>query len=256
MRPLPHPGTNSEMLSSSDVSWLQAHYPSLHYNGIEVKGELPFRMSYHRTSGNYTLFPPASHALDESMTYETDSYEIAIKQARGASAPLSYDLSGRIAAAARNHQVSKMADMHINTGGDFCLAPPQQISLAFSPNFSLKVYIEEYLIPFLFLQTHFRKTGHWAWATSGHGLSGILEWYQTKGLHTNPATAKQLTLESVAHYKSELQDTLLQRLKAGSYKGHMPCLCGGQHKIRNCSRDAQYALNSLRKDIIHLLISV
>jgi len=243
------------MLSSSDISWLRVNYPSLRYNGIEVKGELPFRMSFNKTSGEYTIFPPSSHALDENMVYETDSYEVVIKKARGGLIPLSYDLSGKIAAAAHDHLVTNMADMHVNTGGDFCLAPPQQISLTFSSSFSLKIYVEEYLIPFLFLQTHYRKTGKWAWPTSGHGLAGILEWYQAQGSQIDPATAKRLTLENAKRYRYDPEmHALLKRLRTGTYKGHMPCLCGGKHKIRTCSKKAQYALNSLRKDMIGMLI--
>jgi len=242
------------MLSSGDISWLRDNYPSLRYNGIEIKGELPFRMSFDRTSGAYTLFPPSSHALDENMVYETDSYEIAVRQARGDLIPSSYELSGKIAASARTHKVTNIADMHVNPDGDFCLAPPQQISLTFSSTFSIKTYFEEYLIPFLFLQTHYRKTGKWAWSTSGHGLSGILEWYQTQGSHINPTTAKRLTLENAERYKNTPEmRVLLKKLKTGPYKGHMTCLCGGKHKIRNCSKNAQYALNSLRKDIITML---
>lgn len=242
------------MLSPGDISWLGDNYPSLRYNGIEIQGELPFRMSFNKTSGEYTLFPPSSHALDENMVYETDSYTVIIRQTRGDSIPSTYELSGKIAAAASAHKVKNIADMHVNPGGDFCLAPPQQISLTFSSKFSIKTYIQEYLIPFLFLQTHYRKTGVWAWPTSGHGLSGVLEWYQTQSLRIDSATAKHLTLENAKRYKNDVETrALLKRLKAGPYKGHMPCLCGEKHKIRNCSKNAQYALNSLRKDMIDTL---
>jgi hypothetical protein len=69
--------------------------------------------------------------------------------------------------------------MHLNPDGRvFCLATPQELELSFASGFTIETYFNRFLIPYLFLQTHYRKTGDWLWDTASHGLVGVLEWYE------------------------------------------------------------------------------
>jgi hypothetical protein len=242
------------MLNQDDIDWLVQNHPSLHYDGIRITGEINFRMSYNRSTRLYAYPAPASDSLDEDTIFMIDTYQIRIEPAVGGGlTPRCYEDGSRIQATSHNRATS-LHDMHVNQGGDFCLATPQELSLEFKNGLSLKAYIEKFVIPFLFLQAHFQRTGEWAWQTAGHGLAGILEWYQSREQKTEEA--RLLTLGFAKAYKNDVgMDEVLKRLKRGVYKGHMPCLCGEKHKIRNCSKDALCALNELRKDIINLLQS-
>lgn len=254
------------MFSGDDEIWLKNAHPSLKLvnNRTGIVGRLQIDMLYNESTNKYTLSPKDSAKLQPGVIYIVDDYMLEIEWPSGQAYPKCFEIDGKIEEVSKRRGVKLGGDMHINPTsnlmrtGDFCLAAPQEIELAFGKGFTLQIYIDKFVIPFLFLQSHYSKTGLWAWRTEGHGLAGVFSWYNSKYDQCDTEVAKKLTIQHA--YRNMLvgikRDELLARLLRGPYKGHMPCLCqfGAPHKIRNCCPEALYGLNRLRKEMINTLL--
>ncbi len=139
-----------------------------------------------------------------------------------------------------------MLELHVSNGDQFCLAAPQDISGAFSRGFSLRRYIENFVIPFLFQQTHFRKNREWAWQPAGHYSSGIFGWYHYHG-HEHNALA--LTVTSLADQLNMEPAKVVQWVRTAAYTPDMPCRCQSGKEVAKCCPVALYGYNRLRLDL-------
>ena len=240
--------------SPADLEWLKETGFPFGLNGGEITLKIRFRMSYNPVTREYTINPGNDKVLSKSRIYHGDEYAIRISWPYSQPYPNCYESGTNkiLDHAKKIHHAS--GDMHINPNGSLCLAPPQDLDMRFSNSFSLKVYVEEYVIPYLFAQTHFRKTGDWPWPPAGHGASGPLEWYR-RYQGDDLATATQLTVHHLT-VSGGLTVLQVKELLKKRYKGHRPCLFhkdNDGHRIRNCCPEALYGLNRLIANR-HLLI--
>lgn len=222
-------------------------------------------MLYDMSTDEYTISPKDSEKLRPKVIYIVDDYMLEIDWPAGQAYPNCFETDGKIEEVSKRRGVKLFGDMHINPTnnpmrtGDFCLAAPQEMDLTFGKGFKLQTYIDNFVIPFLFLQSHFSKTGIWAWRTEGHGLAGVFSWYNSKYDKSGVEIAKELTIQHASRNIpiGTKRDELLARLLRGPYKGHMPCICGygSPHKIRNCCPEALYGLNRLRREMISALLA-
>lgn len=229
--------------SSVDLAWLKRTGFPFTLNGGEITLRVRFRMSYNPTTREYSINPDNKKILDKSWIYHGDEYAIRIRWPYDQPYPNCYESdTNKILDQAKKANLIP-GDVHINPDGSLCLAPPQDLDMRFSDAFSLEAYVENYLIPFLFSQTHFRKTGDWPWPPAGHGASGPLEWYW-KYEGDDPTTATQLTAHHLIR-SGGLTETRVKELLKKRYKGHKPCLFHAETRIRDCCPEALYGLNKL-----------
>lgn len=234
--------------SAADLEWLKKSGYPFTVSGGEILLNIRFRMIYDPKNQSYTLDPdPASDAvLDNSLIRHGDEYSIRILWPYSRAYPVCYEQDpGKIERQA-SITGSTLGELHVNPDRSLCLAPPQELDMSFRDTFSLKIFVEKYIIPYLFSQTHFRKTGDWPWPPAGHGVIGPLEWYfQYEG--DDLKTATQLTAEHLVKSGGFTQTRVDELLKK-RYKGHRPCLLHDEkegRRMRNCCREALFGLNKL-----------
>lgn len=232
--------------SSADLEWLKGTGFPFALNGGEITLKTRFRMSYNPDTREYAINPDNDKMLIKPWIYHGDEYAILIRWPHNQPYPNCYE-SGTNKILSHVNKIHRApGDMHINPNGSLCLAPPQDLDMRFSKSFSLEVFIEEYVIPYLFSQTHFRKTGDWPWPPASHGASGPLEWYwQYEG--DDLATATQLTARHLI-VSGGLTDAQVRELLKKRYKGHRPCLFHKEkegRRIRDCCPEALCGLNKL-----------
>lgn len=100
----------------------------------------------------------------------------------------------------------------------FCTGAPLCEKLVFFEDTVLISYIEKLLVPYLFSYSCMQKYGELPYGELGHGAPGILSYY------------KEL-------FRTE-DDFIVLRIMTfladGKYKGHYPCPCGSNRKLREC----------------------
>lgn len=243
---LDHMRDTSVIYSSADLEWLRGTGFPFTLNGGEITLKVRFRMSYNPETDEYSINPDNDKILDKPWIYQGDEYAIRIRWPHDQPYPNCYEEGQRkiLKHASKIHVVP--GDVHVNKDSTLCLAPPQALDMRFKNGFSLEVFVEQFLIPYLFSQTHFRKTGDWPWPPAGHGASGPLEWYwQYEG--DDLETATQLTAQHLIK-SGGLTEAQVKELLKKRYKGHKPCLFHKEkegRRIRDCCPEALYGLNKL-----------
>lgn len=246
------------MYTKDDLAWLAQSYPSLSHSADVITGRLRYSMLYDPSNKSCTINPSPSDRLSPGVIYHADDYSVKLEWNQRRGYPVCYVSDNKIKAVAASRSMP-LVDIHMYTNGALCVATPQELDLLVEAGFSLQSFIERYLIPYLFLQTHFRKSDSvWVWEPESHGISGIVGWYYLHRGDYDKNKLVELTLKHVAAYISpEMRDTLAAKLRRGAYKGHMPCLCGSiDKKMRNCCPRALYGVNELRKVLISLLVEL
>lgn len=245
------------MYTTDDLAWLAQNYPSLSHSAGVITGRLRYSMLYDPSDKSCTLNPSPSDRLKTGIIYHADDYSVEIEWDQRRGYPVCYVTDDKIKGVATSRGMP-LVDIHMYTNGALCVATPQELDLSVEAGFSLQSFMVRYLIPYLFLQTHFRKNNEWVWEPESHGISGIVGWYYLHRGDYDTNKLVELTIKHVATYISvEMRDALLLRLRHGAYKGHMPCLCGSVDKrMRDCCPRALYGLNELRKVLIALLIEL
>lgn len=238
------------MWSSTDLKWLKANYPGLKPKSDKVlEGRLSYKML--RSNGNYLINPP----IDEIQRTDTpdylyicDTYHIKIEWG-DEKYPKSYEVGGKLKTVAKKLKKGTI-DMHQYPQDDgLCIAAPMVLDRTFIKGFSLKNYIEDFLIPYLFAQTHYAKTEEWLWGDLGHGIWGLLEWL---GRKSKPDKADIiLTYLNLTKYgKIEQIKTIL----GSRCRNHKPCPCGSGKKTRKCHPEFPTAISLLRSGLSSGLI--
>lgn len=229
--------------SSTDLSWLkEAGFPFV-LNGGEITVRVRFRMSYNSNTREYSINPDNAKILDKSWTYHGDEYAIRIRWPYNQAYPDCYESGTKKIVNHAKKIHCALADVHMNSDGSLCLAPPQDLHMSFSQGFSLEIFMETYLIPYLFSQTHFRKTGDWPWLPAGHGALGPLEWYwKYKG--GDVVTATRLTARHLVR-SGGLSEGKVRELLKRRYRGRESCLSHIDTRMQDCCPEALNGLNKL-----------
>jgi len=233
------------MFSRRDLGWLTASPYDLRRVGDALVGRLHFDMVYDPQNDSYTLWPEPRQLLGAGVVHHADDYELRITWERDALCPTCREVSDKISRTAQKNNMPVL-ELHISNGDQFCLAAPQDISRAFSGGFSLQRYIENFVTPFLFQQTHFRKNGEWAWEPAGHYSSGIFGWYYRHG-HESDALA--LTVVSLSTQLNMEPVKVICQIRGNEYSADMLCKCQSGKPVVNCCPEALYGYHRLRLDL-------
>ena len=230
------------MWSDENTAWLAKFYPGLKPTGARtLEGPLSFQMLH--LEGAHYIRPASDFVAANSGRgiYLCDTYQIKVAFHTGLDFPLVYETAGRIAAiAARDGKIS--ADLHIyNITGALCLASAMELERAFQDGFSLPIFIDEFVVPYMFAQSYYQTHGAWLWGELGHGYKGLLEWLGRLVDYDGEdvvATYRALMAQPDA---LEARELLQKRCR-----GHKPCPCGSGRKVRDCCPELKTAIARLR----------
>jgi len=241
------------MWTSTDLSWLKENYPGLKQKPNNLlEGKLSYQML--RMDGKYYINPSVEQVKNTNASdylYLCDSYIIRIEwEKHNLRYPTTYEIGRKISDVAK--KLGKTAiDMHQFPNGSLCLAAVMDLGITFSKDFRLSVYIENFLVPYLFAQTYYAKKQEWLWGDLSHGIWGLLEWLGRKSQFNE--TDLILTFGMIKAYggKDKVVEVLSTRCR-----NHMPCPCGSTKKTRECHPDVQSAIARLRSGISSRLITL
>lgn len=122
--------------------------------------------------------------------------------------------------------IPRIADRHMYKNGVCCLCVWQEW-LVLSQDTSFQAFCDGPLYNFFLSQTWFEQTGEWPFDERSHGAKGIAE------------SISQLLGFDVNEQQANLYS---QAISAKKVKGHWPCPCGSNKKLRDCHLDEVISL--------------
>ncbi len=136
-------------------------------------------------------------------------------------------------------EVGAMVDKdypHRYPDGKLCLDVDCIIKLRYLDNFSLISWVQEYVEPYFFSYEYFQRFGVFPFGERSHNLLGLLEAYQDL-FKENDLTTVILLMNAVSFEE---------------YRGHAPCPCGSNKKLRNCHGDRlfHFFVDTRKKEIV------
>lgn len=107
---------------------------------------------------------------------------------------------------------------HRYSDGRLCLETDTAIRIRFASEFSLLVWMQDYVETYFFSYEYYIRYGEFPFGERSHGIKGLLETYQDLFRTENLTQAASLVLF----------------IRNQRYRGHIPCPCGSGLKLRNC----------------------
>lgn len=177
---------------------VKLNYPSLHQSVVDGKVTL---------TGMLYLYDCEENELDKYQIKIIcgDTYPVLM--------PEVHEIGGRIPKIADRHFFPKTTRA--------CLLLEDEKYKYYGRNTSITDFIKEIVEPFFLSQTYYHHTGKWLFGERGHGVRGILEFYE-EVLGTND-------LDLICNFLTCVLDDKI--------KGHMSCFCGSNLIMRKCHFD-------------------
>ena len=107
---------------------------------------------------------------------------------------------------------------HRYMNGQLCLETDASIRIYFSTGFNLEIWMRDFVETYYFSYEYYQRYGVFPFGERAHGIEGIL---QTYGECFN-----ELDYAKVFR--------LMEFIRFGQYRGHLPCPCGSGKKTRSC----------------------
>lgn len=152
-----------------------------------------------------------------------DTFDVEIKfpVSGGRVVPTVKEVSGRI---------PRKPEFHINPDGTMCLGAPFEVRRRYLRDRSLRAFIDQQLIPFLYGCSIKLKYNYWPYEELSHGGQGIIEYYQKLlGVETDLAVIE-----------------ILKALADGHFQNSALCACGSQKPFKKCHRPKIQKLKNLQ----------
>lgn len=240
------------MSSEEEAVWLTENYPGLKAGpGGVIEGRLSFQM-LHFEGTHYIRPDPDLIARNYPKgIYLCDTYSVKIVSQEGRKWPLAHETGGRIESVAKRLGKTK-ADLHLYAGSrGLCLASTMDLDRTFAAGFNLAVFIEAFLVPFLFEQTYYTQEEDWPWGELAHGHIGLLQWLGRELAHSEGDIV-------ATHQELMAQDDSpdAKKLLSKRCRGHKACPCGSVKKTRDCCPDVKLAISRLRNAANQGLITI
>jgi hypothetical protein len=161
-----------------DARWAQNRGLAVSVNGtvLSLSGYISFRAHYNGERLLYGSDIPVT-VNPSAIIEDTWSITLIHDYQKGAVTPAVFDRSGRIGKTMRKFKIQAI-DMHLNAAplmpkDSFCVAPRAKLEESYAPDFDLRHYFLQYLIPFLFQQSYFERNNQtWPWLNYPHGPLG------------------------------------------------------------------------------------
>jgi hypothetical protein len=230
------------MWSKNELKWLALNYPAVKsVSNSVLAGPLVFRMLFR--DGNRYINPSDKLLAEGFGTFIAGVYHIRIEHQEKGAFPKSFETGGKIQEIATAKGL-EMIDLHtFPIDGSLCLASPMITQSTAVRNISLKDYMEDFLIPYLFAQRYFAKNNKWPWGDLSHGIVGHFEWLG-RIAHPELRDAHIATAQIKVLAKDHFEDFFAVRPRM-----HHPCMCGSGKKFRGCHPAAKVGLTEIRKFI-------
>lgn len=125
---------------------------------------------------------------------------------------------------------------HRYPDGVLCLETDAQIRMRFIDGFDLSAWVFEFVEVYYLSYEYYNRYGEFPFGERAHGYVGVLQSFQ-EHLSAN---------DLVTTYK------LMRYIVGRPYRGHAPCPCGSNLKLRNCH--GQSALKFYRDDRLRRIL--
>lgn len=193
--------------------------------------------------GQVYVRPTADFVANNSTkgVYICDTYRLRMTFPSDSLCPLVYEIGGKIMATAMRKGKAPV-DLHTYSGdGGLCLASTMELGRTFADGFSLPVFVDEFVVPFLFAQSNYALHDTWLWGELSHGAVGLIQWLGRQDKHDDKDVIG--TYYALTKYKDRAE---VEKLLGERCRGHKPCPCGSGNKARNCCPELINAIASLR----------
>jgi len=222
------------MLRKEDEEWLERAHPRLVPDATGITGILTFRATYNPGISRFLLLADGVPDTVGGVTL-CGEFTIRITQRR--------DASGSALPALHVDGVDAIADRHFGQG-IACLCSPFEEGEFLQPEFSLRKYIEELVVPFLYAQVFYSDNKCWPWPEYSHGAVGLLESYAKRPEEIDAGEClRWLRAQGVWQ---RVRAALAQKSNIG---GHTPCFCPKKEPMRRCHPEALRGAQLLREEI-------
>jgi len=229
------------MWTSNDKVWLKENYPSLKKKSSSIiEGSLSFQALL--LKGQLIINPSIDQIQQTTVKdylYICDTYEIRIEWKKQGEPPAAFEIGGRLANEAKRLG-KNLLDMHQFPQTEaLCLASPMELHRRNGAH--LDVFVEVFIVPYLFAQSHYAKKQVWLWGELSHGFWGLLQWLGRRSRYDDKETE-----ETYQNLWSQGDEEEIKRLLADRYRNFRPCVCGSGLRIRNCHPEIQVAISRIR----------
>jgi hypothetical protein len=224
--------------------WLAEKYPDLKPSEGSISGTLKFTAAYNEKTGRFVVIRPDREYGDTGLILG-GTFDIRIE---GGTDPSVSQLPALYV-----DGIAHDPDRHFNQPGfSACLCSPLEYGNYLLPDFDLRKFLEQLVIPFLYGQLFFDLHGRWPWPDYAHGATGLLEAYSRNNDPSKAAVcAKQLARDWDTWPSIKTALTQKERISR-----NMQCFCGKDNKIGQCHPDAWRGIKQLRRDVRHSRISL
>lgn len=203
-------------LKKEDLLWLEKNHPNLTLEGKILNGQVKSYREYNKVAikSKYSL-------------------EINFQAKQGSILPQVKEIEGKIKKIAEELELP-ILDLHINNDETICLCIYEKEKDYFPNNFSIKIFFEELLEPYLYWVTFYQKYKKPPWEGYAHFDLGYLELYAENNISIENLK-KRISSEKLLTYKR--------------YKGHHDCLCGSKKKLKKCHELLYTSVYKLKNEL-------
>ena len=221
-----------------EINWLTTAYPRLQLSdtGESVTGIIQFTGAYHRERNEFTLVGSGDKSTPDG-TVISGEYQITINENKNTERlPKLFVHDDTLPHIANRHFYPR--------DGSACVCGVIEEVRFMKQGFDFKLYLEEFVVPFLFGQKYYDEHKAWPWRDYAHDTAGALESYFFEG--TVEFIPEILVRLNAMPDWTRVKNFLLHK---DSPKGHLPCFCVKQDNLRRCHPNALAGLRKLYTDI-------
>lgn len=232
------------MLQGDDKCWLSLAHPRLLIDGNAVAGPINFRAAYDAHKNMFLILQDGQVGACEAVVLSGE-FRVRIEE-RG-------DRSISALPALFVEDMEPIPDRHYSQADkSACLLSPLEEGDFLNPDFSIKVFIDRLVIPFLYGQVFYSLHQRWPWSEYSHGVTGLLESYAALG---DPSHVQQCLDQLSRDLRAwrRIRALLLQR---HCIRGHVQCSCNRRGHFRRCHPNAFRGMQLLQDDVRRMGIRV
>lgn len=203
-------------LTEKDIAWLKEKYSFLKIRDNFLVGEINFNREFNEISIS------SSYLLEINLESKQDSILPQVKELEGKIKKIAEELDLPI------------VDLHINNDDTICLCIYEKEKDYFPNSFSVEVFFEQIVEPYLYWVSYYKKYKNPPWEGYAHFELGYLELFAENEICLENLK-KHISLEKLLDYKN--------------LKGHHLCPCGSGKKLRNCHKLLYNATYKLKYEL-------
>lgn len=224
-------------LTDSDKRWLQKCHPGLRLSPDGIAGSVNTVATYNRETNLFQILYNGSPDQVGGVRLRM-SFSIRLEERA--------DTSTSRLPALYVDGVETITDRHFaQTDHTGCLCSPLEEDGFLVDGLDFVPFFEQLVIPFLYGQKFYSRTGTWPWAEYAHGAAGLLEAYAKMA---DPSRAEEC-FRYLLHDKRAVRRIAALVQQLSEINDHTPCFCQRSDHIRRCHPEALQGLRQLRRHL-------